>query len=392
MTLMLRSNRWFWAGCLVAALLPTAAWAHVKWFEDAARFPVRPDLVLSNRTYLWLGASTVTLLWLSMAQRLLGSGWPDVGFLRRMGAGAPTVLSIQAAICLASAAVRPALLAPNLSLPQSPLGFGLAGLELVIAATLVTGIADWLGAIALLALIPVTALLYSPLDALEQGVWVGIAVMIAVVGRRGVDGASVRAALKDRAAAWATRSVAILRTTTGLAIIAAALTEKLWNPALGAAFLAHHPSFNVFHAQLGLPWFTDDLFVLLAGIVEGTIGVLLVSGCLTRVVVLGMWLPFNLGIPFLPPQELIGHLPILATMYVLLVHGPGSLAWQPGLAAIVRTCQARARSTLGLIPRFDPRAVRERGYASWGLESALTPWTVNQATTPAQLREQKWWI
>jgi hypothetical protein len=141
------------------------------------------------------------------------------------------------------------------------------------------------------------------------------------------------------------------------------LTEKLWNPALGAAFLAHHPSFNIFHAQLGLPWFTDDLFVLLAGIVEGIIGVLLVSGCLTRLVVLGMWLPFNLGIPFLPPQELIGHLPILATMYFLLAHGPGALAWQPGLAAAARTCQAGARRARELRAPFGPREVRQ-GFVS----------------------------
>ncbi|MEA2515077.1 MAG: hypothetical protein QOJ59_4566, partial [Thermomicrobiales bacterium] len=36
---------------------------------------------------------------------------------------------------------------------------------------------------------------------------------------------------------------------------------------------------------------------------------------------LSLWIPFNLGIAFLPPQELIGHLPILSTMYVLLVRG-----------------------------------------------------------------------
>ena len=62
--------------------------------------------------------------------------------------------------------------------------------------------------------------------------------------------------------------------------------------------------------------------MLLAGIVEGVIGVLLVSGLLTRVVILFMWVPFQLGVPFLPPQ-LLGHLPIFAIMYLLLVHGPG---------------------------------------------------------------------
>jgi hypothetical protein len=32
-------------------------------------------------------------------------------------------------------------------------------------------------------------------------------------------------------------------------------------------------------------------------------------------------LPFNVTIPFLPPQELLWHLPFLGIMYFLLVHG-----------------------------------------------------------------------
>ncbi len=75
--------------------------------------------------------------------------------------------------------------------------------------------------------------------------------------------------------------------------------------------------------SLGLGWFSNDWFVLVAGIVEALIGILLISGLLTRVVILGMWLPFNLGVPFLPPQELLGHLPILGIMYFLLVHSSG---------------------------------------------------------------------
>jgi hypothetical protein len=38
-------------------------------------------------------------------------------------------------------------------------------------------------------------------------------------------------------------------------------------------------------------------------------------------VIIAMWLPFNLTIPFLPPQELLWHLPFLGIMYFLLVHG-----------------------------------------------------------------------
>jgi hypothetical protein len=34
-----------------------------------------------------------------------------------------------------------------------------------------------------------------------------------------------------------------------------------------------------------------------------------------------MWLPFNITIPFLPPEELLWHLPFFGIMYFLLVHG-----------------------------------------------------------------------
>lgn len=63
-------------------------------------------------------------------------------------------------------------------------------------------------------------------------------------------------------------------------------------------------------SALSLGWFTDDLFVTAAGITEATIGVLLITGVLTRVVILGMWVPFNLTVHLLPPAELLGHLPL----------------------------------------------------------------------------------
>ena len=115
----------------------------------------------------------------------------------------------------------------------------------------------------------------------------------------------------------------LLRVTTGVALIALALGEKIWDPELGRAFVADHPTFNVLHAILGWEWFTDDLFVLLVGLTEATIGALLISGRLPRLVVLGMWAPFHLGIPLLPSQELVGHLPIFGIMYLLLVQGAG---------------------------------------------------------------------
>ena len=312
---------------LPAVLLATAstpALAHVKWFEDPSAYPLRADLVLSGRTALFVAVATAAVALLYLLQRLMGDPhWPRVSFLRRMAVGAPTLLAIQAAIGLVYAAVQPALLAPNLPLEPDGRGLAIAALEIAVAFALITGLLDGVAAVALILLGPLGFLLFPAVDVLDQLHWAGIGLAVLVVGRFAADVTETRPWFRRRSPAWSARAVAALRVITGVAIIAPALSEKLWNPALGAAFLARRPEFNVVRTFLGQAWFTDDLFVLAAGITEGVIGVLLVSGLLTRVVILFMWVPFNLGVPFLPSQELLGHLPIFGIMYVLLVHGAG---------------------------------------------------------------------
>lgn len=318
--------------CLVVGVLvPTPVLAHVKWFEDPSAHPLRTDLILSQRTLLWLATSAAAVASLYMLQRLVGSrDWPYLTYFKRMAVGAPTVLAIQAAIGLVSSATQSALLVPNLTLPAGMLGLSLAAAQVVIALSFVTGIADWVGALALIALVPAAALLLStPLDALEQALWVGIGGVILVIGRSAATGTSARPWFDRRGADWDRRAIAVLRVAAGISLIAVALDEKLWNPELGRAFLEHRPEFNVFQGVLGWPWFTDDLLVVVVGLTEAAIGAMLISGMLPRLVILVMWAPFHLAIPFLPPQELLGHLPIFGIMYVLFVHGPGRM---PGRA------------------------------------------------------------
>jgi hypothetical protein len=320
-----------WAALLIVILVvaPSTAFAHVNRFADASRYPVRADLIFSGSTGLWLGASAVVLLWASLVQRVLGGAdWPRLRIWHHLAAGGPTQLAVLAAIGLVSAAVHPALFAPNLSLPSTSFGLGLAALELAVAASFVTGVLDWLGALLLIGLVGASAVVFSPTDLAEQIHWVGLALVVLCVGRTASHGSTGRAWLQRFDPDCASRALAVLRILTGASVVAAACDEKLWNPALGRAFMAAHPLFNVLHGAVGPP-LSDDTFVLLIGVAEGTLGVLLASGLLTRVVVLGMWLPFNLGIPFLPPQELLGHLPIFGAMYLLLAHGPGQLVnWQ----------------------------------------------------------------
>ena len=311
------------AVALLGALAPTVAAAHVKWFADAKRYPIDYGLVWSDRTFALLAVSLAGLGALYVLQRAVGSRhWPDLAVFRQMAVGAPTLLAVQAAIGLIQAAVRPALFAPNMPLEIDLLGLGLVAVQIAIAFSFILGFGDWIGAIVLILLGPIGFLLFQPFDVLDQLYWAGIGVFVLIVGRFAVESGHARPWFEPRDL-WAARAVATLRIIGGVAIVAPALSEKVWNPALGAAFLAERPQFNFMQTYLGLEWFGDDLFVLAAGITEGTIGVLLASGVLTRVVILGMFVPFNLGVPFLPPEELLGHLPIFGIMYLLLVHSSG---------------------------------------------------------------------
>jgi uncharacterized membrane protein YphA (DoxX/SURF4 family) len=320
------SSRVLLTACLllVGSLAPTPALAHVKWFTESEEHPLRVDLIFSERTLLVLLTAGLAVLAFTWLERHLGDpDWPRLPIFRRMAVGAPTILAVQAAITLVAAAAHCTLLVPNFPLPQSPIGLAVAGVQLLIALSFVTGVADWAAAVALIALIPIGAVLCDPWDVLEQMLWAGIGAVVLIIGRGSTSGRRARPWFRRRDPAWAARAVLVLRVTTGLAFIALALGEKIWDPELGRAFLADHPTFNVLHAVLGWDWLSDDLFVLLVGLTEATIGALLISGRLPRLVVLGMWAPFHLGIPLLPSQELIGHLPIFGIMYLLLVHGAG---------------------------------------------------------------------
>lgn len=301
--------------------------AHVKWFVspvDPSRPGIDPSLILSGRTVLLLVVAAAGLGALYLLKRITGDAhWPRLRFFRLMAVGAPTLLAVQAAITLVYAAVQPALFVPNLPLPLDSFGLAVAAIELLVALSLITGLADWLGAIALMVLVPLSLFERHFSDTLDMLFWVGIGVVILVIGRFAAAAHPSRGWFHDRSPASSARSVAALRVISGLAIIAPGLDEKVWNPTLGAQFLAQYPNFNFMRSVVGLQGFTDEYFVLAAGTVEATIGILLVSGLLTRVVILGMWLPFNIGVPFLPPQELIGHLPIFGIMYFLLVHSAG---------------------------------------------------------------------
>ena len=308
---------------LTLAVLPGTAAAHVRWFTPDGPY-WNPDwsYIFSLPVLLALLASAGIVIALAFGQRLVGDPlWPRPPFFQRIEPSAPAILGVQAAIALIYAATQLQLFVPNIELPENLFGFTVAAIAIVAGFTFITGVFTRVGALLIIGLFGLAFVFGAWHEALEQVVFVGIALYLVAVGRGVVRYDSGReedrTALSDRLLPYA---LPMLRWGAGVSILVLAFTEKLLAPDLGAAFLQEYPHFNV-PRELGVDWFTDRRFVYAAGIVEAIAGAALLCGFLPRVVILGLWIPFNLGIPFLPPTELIGHLPILATMYVLLVRG-----------------------------------------------------------------------
>jgi uncharacterized membrane protein YphA (DoxX/SURF4 family) len=309
---------------LFGTLLAVPGWAHVKWFTDPALHP--PGAVPWERVWLLaaVSAAAVAVAWLG--ERLWRRVRPPVprdlqlsaARLERLFALMPVILGTHAAAALLASGIRMQLFAPNLPLPRDFWGALVALAQIVVALSFVYGAFTRVFAWLLVALFPAALLLFPPLDVAEHLHLLGIALYLAILGRGpysldGVLGRPVRPLL-----GWVPYAVPLLRWCTGLGLVALAFGEKLWNPDLGLAFLQRY-DFNFLRAW-GVP---DRAFVLLAGYVEATVGVLVASGFLARLVIALAWFPFNLTLPFLGAEELVGHLPVYGVMVVLLVWGRG---------------------------------------------------------------------
>ncbi len=124
-------------------------------------------------------------------------------------------------------------------------------------------------------------------------------------------------------------AVPAIRILTGATLIILAFSEKLLNPDLGLRFLSAN-EWNFMQA-FGISGFSNELFILSAGLVELLIGVLFIFGILTRIntlVLLAFMVTSNMtfmvqNAPGEALTELAGHLPVLAIALILLLCGAG---------------------------------------------------------------------
>lgn len=323
-----RSHSYIWTlvgACALALVSPGIASAHEKWFVDnPVSYPLQWNLLFSWPVAFALAASAGAVGLLLLARRAVGDPlFPNPAWLQPVNSSVQAVVGIQTAISLVYMAVQGWLLAPGLTVGSSIPGIALLALQLFVSFTFVTGWFTRLGGGALLVLVALVFVLFGPAWGAEQLLFVGIGVYFLIKGRGlfGPAGAFFRRQ-SEYWSQYARSALPALRVFTGLSILWLAFSEKLLNPSLGLAFLQERPDFN-FMRLLGFTWFSDELFLYAAAAVEALVGVALIAGVLPRIVILFMWVPFNVTIPLLPPTELLGHLPILAVMYAVFLGETG---------------------------------------------------------------------
>ncbi|MGQ0714371.1 MAG: hypothetical protein ACT4PJ_11670 [Gemmatimonadaceae bacterium] len=298
---------------------------HERWFVSREH-PVDFSQMFTAQTGIALGiavgvTAVAWLAWRATGKRAdipgplqLGMGWENY---QRLLSWMPLVIGIHTAIPLLVGGVQLQLLVPNLALPYHFLGGLIALAEIVIALTFLYGAATRVGA-ALLALIWLAgAVWFGPLLLLEHALFLGVAFFMFVMGRgpAAIDMTFHR--FHRPIERLVPLALPTLRVATGIGVVVLAFTEKLWNVPMGVDFLSRYP-LNFFPA-LGFEGVSDAQFIVIAGVVELTFGLLLISGAFVRLMTLILWVPFNLTLPFLGWRELVGHLPIYGIMALILL-------------------------------------------------------------------------
>lgn len=297
---------------------------HVKWFTDPAAHPTQYALLLSWPVLLAFAAGLLAVGVAYWIQHDI----PEprvVRALERCASYGPLALGLHIAVALLVAAALGLLFVPSLRVePDDAMGVTILAMEAVAGASILLGLATRAGAV-VLALLGIVAMQPFTFEAiLEQVHILGIAIFLFLIGRGPLSLdriRHVRPPLRDPEIPAV--ALMFLRVLMGFGIAYNALTEKLLNPSLSQALLDAHPVLNMLR-PLGVP---DPAFVWLAGTTELAIGLVIMSGRITRpVMVVGASL-FTVSLFYFGWPELLGHLPFFGIMLLLLI-APNADTWR----------------------------------------------------------------
>lgn len=288
---------------------------HVKWFTDPSRHPTDYSLLLTFPVIVAFGVAALSTALAAFVQRTVPE--PRVfRVLERFAWLGPLVLGLHVGISLVWAAALAMLFVPSLRVEPDALGYTLLAVEAICGVLLLLGLATRPAAVALALLGVVAMQPFSFESILEQVHILGAAIFLFITGRGALSIDRVfrhhRALSVPGAPALA---LTLLRVCMGVGIAFGSLTEKLLDPALANALLTDRPYLNVL-AGIGV---SNGQFAYLAGLTELVIGVVIVSGQLTRPVMAVGAVIFTITLPFFGWLELLGHLPYYGIMLTLFI-------------------------------------------------------------------------
>jgi uncharacterized membrane protein YphA (DoxX/SURF4 family) len=288
---------------------------HVKWFTDPSLHPTDYALLLTFPVIVAFAVAALATALAAFVQRTV----PEPRIFRALERFAwlgPLVLGMHLGIALIAAAALGMLFVPSLRVEHDAFGFALLGVEAACGILLLLGFATRPAAVALALLGVVAMQPFSFESVLEQVHILGAAIFLFITGRGAISIDRVlgqqRALNVPEAPAAA---LTMLRVCMGVGIAFGALTEKLLDPGLAGALLSERPYLNIL-AGLGA---SNGQFAYLAGLVELVIGVVIVSGQLTRPVMAAGAVLFTATLPIFGWTELLGHLPYYGIMLTLFI-------------------------------------------------------------------------
>ncbi|TMB63744.1 MAG: DoxX family membrane protein [Chloroflexi bacterium] len=293
----------------------------MKWFIDPSRYPTDYALLVSPPVIAGFAFALAAVALAYVVQhRAPEPRWAKQ--LERYAGFGPLALGVFVGVALMAAALEGLLFVPSLRVTADAEGAGLRLAEFAIGAALALGAVTRPAAVGLALLGAIAMVPFSLESILEQVHLLGAAICLFVVGRGPI---AVDALFGQRRSLEHDRgpqlALVVLRIAMGFGIAYNALTEKLLDPALSVALLQQRPELNVLR-QVEV---SDPQFVYLAGLVELVIGVVIMSGQLTRPAMAVGAVLFTMTLPLFGWLELLGHLPFYGMMLTLfLAPYPGS--------------------------------------------------------------------
>ncbi|MCF6197812.1 MAG: hypothetical protein L3J67_00185 [Hyphomicrobiaceae bacterium] len=325
---------------LSSLLIPTQAFAHLRWFVDvnspsAQAYQQAMSRFQFDLVYLFLLAGAVGFVISAITLDNLARKNQLVGALLNAPIKLPLhlewrLVSILLGLMLLMNSHHGVLLAPNLPTSDEFMFKAAIIVQFVVGLLFISQLSFVLSAIGTFCLALIASII-TPAMIMIDYVFEFAGIMVAFY----LIGPSISRIDRILWPASSPRNeqmaVAVLALSLGLQLAELALHNKLLNPGLALIFIDDNGFLN-FMRMIGFTSFKNIYFVFAGGIAELILGTLLVFGIATRFVALGIGAIFTLTSAIFGLHELIGHIPIMAVVLLIALHGK-----KIGLLSLVRS-------------------------------------------------------